>query len=325
MKICFDFSKKNLFSWLFLFIPALFILTTCSLDEETFPSQEAPYEGIWKGNTSQMTYLELEVRKINGRQVLYNLQFNYWNDTVLKQRKLTANEGFFRIEKDEFMIDLPDNGKISGYFAETNALEGELLIPGNNNNFQKLCYSASHADSAVTINSVCLTKFSLPDTTCVYQQVIRNFFTHTLIQNSDTGIVIGTSVNIENGMYAGQPVFGWNTGIFESVSEIKNYFTRGDKLYADTLGEGVEVLFYNPFQYWELWKSTGWKAEQNGSYFRITDIKSFPIDNPGIERLKVMAEFGCKVYGVRGDTLEISDGFFLGFVDILSAHIKKPD
>ncbi|MBE0639127.1 MAG: hypothetical protein IH598_11455 [Bacteroidales bacterium] len=315
MKTCFELTLRTVYFSVFLFLIPFFICS-CQPEEPVSIPQEIPYGGMWIGNTSQMTYIEVEIREIEKRQVVYSLKFNYRVDSLLKQRSMFGEKGLFWLEEDLFSIELPDKGYISGRFYNLNHLSGTIRVAAENDTYSEITFSATHTDSIITMHSISRTSFTLPDTAYTYTQLVNDFFPHTINQITDTSFSIGASVNIEKGMYTGQSVFAINFGKFRDPDEIPGYFTTGNKSYADLLDGGVEILFYNPKIYYDRMASTNWNAEQNGSYFRITETQSVPSDIPGTSRLKIMAEFGCYVYSLWGDTLQISNGFFLGFVDI---------
>lgn len=318
MKICSDPLQGISFCSLVIFLLHLFIIISCQPLEPVVIPQETPFRGLWTGNTSQMTYIELEVRDIDNRQVLYKLKLNYLLDSAFKQQTVFSENGIFWIGEDQFSVDLPDGSDISGKFQSQNHLSGTIRIVEENLTFREISYSATHEDSAVTINSLSRTSFRLPDTSYVYLQTADDLFPHTNNLSTDSGYFVGASVNFEKGQYNGQPVFAINVGPFIDLTEISGYFVPGNKSYAGNEGGGVEILFFDPRIYYYRLASTNWNAEQDGSYFSIIETQPVPSDIPGISRLKIMAEFGCYVYGDWGETLQISDGFFLGFVDLPS-------
>jgi hypothetical protein len=293
----------------------IFFAFACQTEEPVIVTQEMPYLGVWTGNTSQMTFFEIKVSEIDNRQVLYSLKFTYFSDSLLKQRYIFAEKGLFWIEENHFAIDLPDGGEVKGNFNGQNDLSGTVIVlPGNNS--LEMNYNATHRDSTVTINSISRITMQVNDKVYYYEQAINDLFPQTITKLTDSGYIAGAAMNIEKGMYQGTSVFRFNAGAFSSADELKDYFSIGNKNYASSDEAGIEILFYYPEAYYELWSSRYDAGTQWGSYFRIVDTKPVTTDIPGFTRLKLMVEFGCKVYDVRGDTLEISNGQFLGFVDL---------
>lgn len=297
---------------LFLF----FIAFACQTEEPAIVPQDMPYLGIWTGNTSQMTFIEIEVSEIDNRQVLYSLRFNYLSDSILKQRYIFSGNGLFWIEENLFFVDLPDGGKVTGTFCNQNHLSGKINVLLDNSSFYDINFNATNQDSAVTINSISRTTLQVNDKIYYYGQVFNDLFPYTITEFTDSSLIAGAEVKIEKGMYQGTSVFRFNAGAFGSADEVMEFFSVGNKNYANMEEGGIEVIFPNPEIYYEIWSSSYDAGSQDGSYFRIVDIKPVATDISGILRQKLMVEFGCNVYDVRGDTLEIRNGFFLGFVDL---------
>jgi len=313
---CFDAVRMFLGRRTNFFLFLIFLAFACQTEEPVIVPQETPYSGIWTGNTSQMTFIEVEVSEIDNRQVLYSLKFNYLSDSILKQRFIFAEKGLFWIEENQFSVDLPDGGHVTGTFYSQNHLSGTINVLLENSTFYEMNYSTTNQDSAVTINSISRTSMQVSDNIYYYEQVINDLFPYTITEFTDSSYIAGAEVKIEKGMYQGTSVFRFNAGAFLSADEVMEYFSVGDKNYASMDEGGIEVLFYNPEIYYELSSSRYEDGSQEGSYFRIVDTKPVLTAISGISRQKLMVEFGCKVYDVRGDTLEIRNGFFLGFVDL---------
>jgi hypothetical protein len=303
---------RSVFFW-FLF----FLAFACQTEEPVIVvPQETPYLGIWTGNTSQMTFIEIEVSEIDSRQVLYSLRFTYLSDSSIKQRYIFSEKGLFWIEENHFAVDLPDGGNVTGTFYNQNHLSGTINVLLENSSFFELNYSTTNQDSAVTINSISRTSMHVNDNIYHYEQVINDLFPYTITEFTDSSFIAGAEVKIEKGMYQGTSVFRFNAGAFGSAEEVREFFSVGNKPYASMDEEGIEVLFYNPDIYYELSSSRYETGNQQDSYFRIVDTKPVVTDISGISRLKIMVEYGCTVYDIRGDSLEIRNGFFLGFVDL---------
>jgi len=288
----------------------------CQTEEPVIVPQETPFAGAWIGNTSQMTFIEIEVSEIDNRQVLYSLRFTYYSDSLLKQRYVFAEKGLFWIEENQFSVDLPDGGHVAGTFINQNYLSGTINVLLENSTFYEMNYNTTNQDSAVTINSISRTSMQVNDNIYYYEQLINDFIPYTIAEFTDSSFIAGAEVKIEKGMYQGTSVFRFNAGAFGSADEVREFFSVGNKSYASMDEGGIEVLFYNPEIYYELSSSRYEEGNQEGSYFRIVDTKHVATDISGISRIKLMVEFGCKVYDVRGDSLEIRNGFFLGFVDL---------
>lgn len=293
------------------------IISGCRPVEPVIIPDSLHYAGKWSGNTAQATYIELDIREINSQQMLYSVTFNYWVDSLLKQRNLVGEQGLFRIEQNQFSVDLPDRGYITGTFHSQNHLSGKLRVLAENDAYKEFSWDATHLDSAVTINSVARAHYTARDITYVYEQVINDFFPYPANSLTDTTISIGAKFRIEKGMYDGQSVFLFHATGFSNREEISSFFVQGYKNYSPPDVVGIEYTFFDPETYWEKWSSAWACADQQGSYFRIVETREIPFfEADTMQRLKILAEFGCFVYGVRGDTLQIKDGFFLGFVDL---------
>ena len=293
------------------------IITGCRPVEPIIIPDALPYAGKWSGNTAQMTYIELDIREINSQQMLCSVTFNYWVDSMLKQRNIAGEQGLFRIEQNQFSVDLPDRGYITGTFHSQNHLSGQLRVLAENDTYKEFTWDATHLDSTVTINSIARARYTARNITYEYEQVINDFFPYPANTLNDTTISVGAKFRIEKGMYDGQTVFLFNATGFGNLNEISSFFKAGSKSYAPPEEVGIEYTFFDPETYWEKWSSAWASADQQGSYFRIVETREIPFfEADTLKRMKILAEFGCFVYGVRGDTLQIKDGFFLGFVDV---------
>lgn len=305
---------------LILIFIILNFVSGCRPVEPVIVPDDLPYVGKWSGNTAQMTYIELEIREINSQQMLYSFTFNYWLDSLLKQRTLTGEKGLFRIEENQFTVDLPDRGYITGTFQSQNHLSGKLRVLAENDAYDEFTWDATHLDSTITINSIARARFTARDITYTYEQVINDFFPYPANTLNDTALSTGAKFRIEKGMYNGQSVFLFIAKGFSNLQEISQFYTSGSKRYSPPEAVGIEYTFFDPETYWEKWSSAWGCADQPGSYFRIIETRNIPFyDADTMQRMKILTEFGCYVYGVRGDTLQIKDGFFLGFVDLPKA------
>lgn len=302
--------------WIIAFCPVFFIFCSCQTEEPLIVSQETPYSGIWTGNTSQMTYLQLEVRQIDNHQELYSIQFNYRLDSAIRQRKVFSGKGLFLIDSTDFTVDLPDGGFFTGKFHSKNHLSGIISVLKEKDSYAELHYSATHQDSSISINSISTTYLQLKDTSFLFEQVVNNLYPFTINTFGENSYIVGAGMKIETGMYAGTKVFQFNAGVFHDFDEISEFFTVGNKNFGSLEDGGIEVFFFDPEGYFEKWSTSYGVGTQEGSYFRILALEPVTTDIEGINRHKIMTEFSCKVYGVRGDTLEIQEGFFLGFVDL---------
>ena len=275
-----------------------------------------PYAGKCTGNTSQMTYIELDIRQINFKQMLYKATFNFWEDTTLKYRILTGEQGLCRIKRETIFVELPDHGYIIGTFHNQNHLSGKIKVLSDEN-YKELYFDVTHADSSVTIHSLSRARFTARDTTWEYNQVINDLFPISRVIQTDTVIIIETGIRIEKGMNIKRDVFLFKAGIFNTVEEVASFFVPGHKQYAPMDKGGVEHIFFDPQLYLREWSSAWGSKSQQGSYFNIIEIQKIPhFEIEPMQRLKILVKFDCYVYNPKGDTLQISDGFFLGFVDL---------
>lgn len=180
-----------------------------------------------------------------------------------------------------------------------------------------LSYSAVPAGAASSIHSVSGASFTIGDQNFQLIQTDDNFFPVTISSPTDSLLFAGTAVTQQKGFFAGRSILQINAGAFRSLRYAQRYFIPGNKHYADKSNSGlIEVEFYDPNYYFARWASTNGVACQQNSYFFLKEVIPIPTSNPLIQRLKILAGFSCNIYNHRGDTLRISDGNYIGFIDL---------
>lgn len=293
----------------------LVLITACQKEEKPDVPVEFPYAGIWTGNTSQMTFAEMDFRVIDQQPVLYKINFSYYADTAFKQISISSTTGIASVDSNSFKFDLPDRGYVSGEFISDHLLTGTIRTISENNIYNDFTYTATPESTSASIYSPANTSFSIGEQTYHYFQQIDNYYPETSISVTDSGMVTGSSINIFKGVFTGQPVLQINVGMFQYPEQPAQFFTPGTRNYAGKNSNGVEILFFDPGNYYARWATTNGTANQQESYFRITEIYPVPISIPPVQRLKFMAEFACNIYNHKGDTLKITDGEYTGYVD----------
>lgn len=317
MRICSDRSGISLHLSSFFF---LWIVLASSCNEEVVTPPEIidfPYEGIWTGNTSEMNFIQLEFSITGGLPVAYRLNLTYLNDTVLQQMLLTNVNGLVSVDSTFFSLELPDLGYVNGEFEDDSLLTGKIRILADNNAYKMLSYSAIPAGAASGIHTVSGASFTIGDQNFQLVQTDDNFFPATIYSLTDSSLVAGTAVTQQKGFFTGKSILQINAGEFRSLKYARRYFIPGDKQYADKFNSGlIEVEFYDPNYYFARWASTNGAACQENSYFSLKEVIHIPTSNPLIQRMKIFAQFSCNIYNHRGDTLHISDGAYIGFIDL---------
>jgi hypothetical protein len=294
----------------------LVLLNACQKEEKPVVPVEFPQEGVWTGNTSQMTFAELDFRVIDQQPVLHKINLSYYADTTFKHILISSETGIASVDSNGFKFDLPDHGYISGSWDADHLLTGTIRTISQNNSYAEFSYTATHENKPVSIHSPANTSFRIGEKTFHYFQQIDNYYPAIFISITDSGFVNGSSINIFKGVLAGQPVLQFNAGLFQEPEEPAQYFTPGTKNYAGESGNGIEILFFDPDNYYARWATTNGTADQQESYFKLTETYLVPISLPQVKRLKFMAEFACNIYNHKGDTLQITNGSYTGYVDL---------
>lgn len=299
-----------------LLIIFLNIIISCS--DNDLPDQDFsfPVSGTWKGMTSELTYIELEIKKFHSAQKITNLRFSHRHDTLLRFQEITDENGLAIITSNQFVVELPDRGVVAASFPESNLLKGTLRVLDENSRYKQLHFTATHSDSALTVYSAGIASFTARGITYTYNQEINNLFPFPVLRISDRGVITETGIRIEKGYMKHHLVFAFRAGTFRELQHLKQYFFPGYKPFATMDEGGIEVIFFDPELYLEQWSSAWGCRDQKGSFFRIIAMDSLPTSRQDIMRLKIHVEYSCKVYGVRGDTLQLNNGMFIGVIDI---------
>lgn len=294
----------------------LVLLNACQKEEKPVVPVEFPQEGVWTGNTSQMTFAELDFRVIDQQPVLFKINLSYYADTTFKHILISSETGIANVDSNSFKFDLPDRGYISGSWDADLLLTGTIRTISQNNSYGEFSYTATRESKPASIHSPANTSFRIGEQTFHYFHQIDNYYPATPNSITDTGSVTGSSINIFKGVFTGQPVLQINAGMFQEPEETEQFFTPGTKNYVGESSNGIEILFFDPGNYYARWATTNDTADQQESYFRLTETYLVPISLPQVKRLKFMAEFACNIYNHKGDTLQITDGTYTGYVDL---------
>jgi hypothetical protein len=315
MKTSFDHCRNILINPHIVLL-FLVLLNACQKEEKPFVPVEFPQEGVWTGNTSQMTFAELDFRVIEQQPVLFKINLSYYADTTFKQILISSETGIAHVDSNGFKFDLPDHGYISGSWDADHLLTGTVRSISQNNSYGEFSYTATRESKPLSIHSPANTLFTIGDHTYHYLHQIDNYYPATPNLITDSGFVNGSSINIFKGIFKGQPVLQINAGMFQESEEPVQFFDSGTKNYAGESGNGIEILFFDPGNYYARWATTNGTADQQESYFRLKETYLVPISLPQIKRLKFMAEFACNIYNHKGDTLRITNGSYTGYVDL---------
>ncbi len=308
MKISFDGRH---FICAFAFSVLLFTVG-CKKEREPHIPVYFPYEGTWLGNTSQMTYLQLEFMVIEQQPSLYSVILTYFSDSIPKQRYFTGENGLCPVDSVRFEYSMPDGNFLKGVFINENLVEGTIRLRAETNSNEEIVFSATNLDKPLSINSIARATFKIGADDYEYIQQIDYSFPGTPIFKNDSTLTIGSSLNTPSGRH----LIRINAGNFFQDEDIAGFFQPGLKPFAGELNDGIELLFSELNNVYTRWATTLGIADQQESYFNLVEIKTIPTPNEGISRLKMKAEFACRVYNYSGDSLQITDGFYLGFIDI---------
>jgi hypothetical protein len=100
--------------------------------------------------------------------------------------------------------------------------------------------------------------------------------------------------------------FAKPTGGYPSVSEFNAFFTTGSKPYSAGAVAGVEVIWWDDAM-------TAWSTANGapGGSFKLEALQAENI--LGDDYMKFKAVFSCMLYDGSGNSIELTDGLYLGY------------
>jgi hypothetical protein len=307
-----SFDGRYLFNALAFAVLLLFFGVGCQKERLPVVPIYFPFEGSWLGNTSQMTYLQLEFMVIEQHPALYSISFTYFSDSAPKQRYFADENGLCAVDSIWFEYPMPDGSLVKGVFINENLVEGTISFETESNAQKEIIFSATTDGGPVTINSIARATFRIGADDYEYIQKIDYSLPAAPIFQNDSTLTVGSSLNTPSGRH----LIRINAGNFFQHDDIAGFFHPGLKPFAGEMNDGIELIFSELNNVYTRWATTLGIANQQEGYFRLVEIKTITPPCAGFSRMKMMAEFACTVYNYSGDSLEIADGFYLGFVDI---------
>ncbi|MFP4471840.1 MAG: hypothetical protein ACLFPE_14245 [Bacteroidales bacterium] len=303
----------------YLLIFALIILChACKEETEIPPSDpsQRQYLGTWEGNTIQTAMVKILLTENEHRQVVVSeAGLNYMIDGDLRQMYLENKTGLSILDSGTFEFHLPDGGSVTGRFSD-NQLNGWFETYHLTGQPTGIPFRAVPENDSLSLYAICRATFvQSGNKTVNLVQDQRHYFPVGGCRFADSGYVAVSAMHMGSWENGGAPFFSVEGGLIENPDPLHDLFHTGSKNFSRHATDGFRIFYIdrgNQFrQYFTLEDS----LMPSASYFRITALEKIEHDIPDLIRYKFTAEFDLWMYSYWGDSINLQNGFYSGYLE----------